>query len=133
MSFLRVAHATTEEITTLTNPPPGAFIIDPFSPANEFKVMEHVAAACAETLAGFDTSVEEDRKLLKEQGGDLTMNIRAAVVMRLGEKEVLQAYIDLFEHLKDVRDLEVRDVQKYVSKHIKGKGKEPTIAWRMEM
>lgn len=134
MSYLRVAHATTEELKAVAESKPtggGSFIIDPVSPANEYKVMEHVAKACMEVLSGFDTTIEKDRALMSDP--DLTMNMRACVVMRLGEKEILQAYIDLFHHLKNVRDLDVRDVQKYVAKNIKGKGKEPTIEWRMEM
>eukprot|EP00808_Paulinella_micropora_P031627 g5082.t1 len=130
MSFLRICHATLEDLTAISDLP-STSIIDPLNPANEYKVMESVAEACKEVLAGFDTSLEEDRKLLKQD--DLTMNIRACVVMRLGEKEILDAYIRLFEHLKLLKDMEVRDVQKYIAKHIKGKGKEPTIEWRMEM
>jgi len=130
VSFLRVAHASIEELLPITKIQ-DVTIIDPISPQNEFRVMQAMSKASEETLKTFDTTLDQDNKLLEEDKG-LTMNQRNCVVMRRGEKEVLQAYIDLAKHLAAVEGADVKKVQKYVAQHIKGRGREPTIEWRME-
>jgi len=93
--------------------------------------MAAVAKAADETLKQFDTSLEEDNKLLNS-GKDLTMNLRNCVVMRRGEKEILHAYIDLNNHLQKPECQDVKRIGKYLAKNIKGRGPEPSVDWRME-
>jgi histone-lysine N-methyltransferase SETD3 len=130
MSWLRIAHATVEEL-----PPKGMpenQKIDPISPANELRVMNQVSIAAQEILKTFDTTLEEDNKLLEDPDKKLTMNIRNCVVMRRGEKEILNAYLQLAEYLNAMKDMDFRGAQKYFRDNIKKGAKEPTIGWRME-
>eukprot|EP00456_Euglypha_rotunda_P017836 TRINITY_DN16211_c0_g1_i1.p1 TRINITY_DN16211_c0_g1~~TRINITY_DN16211_c0_g1_i1.p1 ORF type:complete len:116 (-),score=29.78 TRINITY_DN16211_c0_g1_i1:10-327(-) len=60
------------------------------------------------------------------------MNLRNCVVMRRGEKEILHAYLALANHLTQVKDQDSKKIGKYLAKHIKGRGSEPSIDWRME-
>jgi len=107
--------------------------IDPISIRNECAVLQVVAQACEDTLKGFDTTLEEDLKLLEDVDKKLTMNQRNTLIMRKGEKEVLHAYIDLAKHVKAVESMNLRQLKKYMDKHVTGRGKKPSVAWRMEM
>jgi histone-lysine N-methyltransferase SETD3 len=131
MSFLRIANATPEELIPLmTNKSLDTTNIKPISPANEARCIYHVEEVAKQTLAGFDTTLEEDYKLLDSP--DLTMNIRNCLVQRRGEKEVLNAHINLATHLREVEGKELREVKKYVARNIKGRGREPSFDWRLE-
>jgi len=107
--------------------------IDPVSIRNECAILQVVAKACEETLKGFDTTLEEDYKLLEDPDKKLTMNLRNCLIMRRGEKEILHGYIDLAKHVKAVEQKNLRQLKKYLDKHVIGRGKKPSIAWRMEM
>jgi histone-lysine N-methyltransferase SETD3 len=131
VSFLRIAHATIEELLPLTKIQ-DVTIIDPVNFHNEARVMQVMAKAAQDVLKEFTTSLDDDNKLLADEKSTLTMNQRNCVVMRRGEKEVLQAYVDLAKHLAIVENYDVKKVQKYVAQHIKGRGREPTVEWRME-
>jgi len=130
VSWLRVAHATIEELLPITKLQ-DITIIDPINIQNEHRVMQAVARAAQDILKTFDTSLEQDNKMLEDNSG-LTMNQRACVVMRRGEKEILNAYLELAKHLTAIEGYDVKKVQKYFAQHIKGRGREPTIEWRME-
>jgi len=93
--------------------------------------MQVTAAACEDILKTFDTTLESDNKLLESDKG-LTMNQRNCVVMRRGEKEILNAYVDLAKHIQKVENYDAKKLNKYLAKHIKGRGREPTIEWRLE-
>src|SRR6218665_91419 len=93
-SFLRIAHATPEEIMILANRLiGGAKTIDPLGVANEERVLRALAAACEARLAGFDTSFEEDERLLRED--TLAPNARNCVLRRREEKRLLRDYLGL--------------------------------------
>jgi histone-lysine N-methyltransferase SETD3 len=130
VSFLRVAYANIEELVPLTKLD-SLEKIDPISIQNEALVMTAIAEKARETLAGFPTTLEEDNRILAEE--KLTMNVRACVLMRRGEREVLQAYIDLDQTIQTVKDMDLRQLKKYLSRHVNNKGPEPTFAWRKEM
>jgi len=131
VSFLRIALASLEELLPLAKKQQDYTIIDPINSQNELRVMGAVAKACDDMLKGFDTSLEEDNKLMNS-GKDLTMNLRNCVVMRRGEKEILHAYIDLNNHLQKAECQDVKRIGKYLAKNIKGRGPEPSVDWRME-
>jgi len=131
VSYLRIAHAAVEELLALTKIQ-DVTIIDPINPQNENRVMQVLAKAAQEQLKEFSTTLDEDNKMLTDEKSGLTMNQRNCVVMRRGEKEILHAYIDLAKHLATTEGYDVKKVQKYVAQHIKGRGREPTIEWRME-
>jgi len=132
MSYLRIAYATLDEFVPITNLQ-SVEKIDPISIRNECAVLQVVAQAAVETLKTFNTSLEEDIKLLEDPDKKLTMNQRNCLIMRKGEKEILHAYIELAQHVKEVETFGVRNLKKYMDKSITGKGKKPSIAWRMEM
>jgi len=130
LSWLRIAHATIEELPL--NKTPDVTKIDPISPANELRAMNELKQGCLEILKIFDSTLAEDNKLLEDPEKKLTMNQRFIIVMRRGEKEVLNAYVELVDHLNAMKDLDFRAQNKYYSKHIKKSAKEPTIEWRTE-
>jgi histone-lysine N-methyltransferase SETD3 len=88
-SFLRIACATPEELARLATPSAP----EPLSAANEERVLHALGAACEARLSGFATTLEEDERLLREEG--LSANARSCVLLRRGEKRMLRAYADL--------------------------------------
>jgi len=131
-SYLRVAHATLEELLPLTNTE-NFTIIDPICIRNEAQVMYAIAEGAKTVLSGFSTSLEEDNKLLEDPTKKLTMNLRNCIIMRRGEKEVLHAYIDLAKRIAEVEHYDVRKLNKYLAKEVNGRGTAPSFAWRLEM
>ena len=129
-SYLRIVHATPEELAGI---PDNQEIFKPVSLQNELKVMKSIAEACQVALDGFDTSVVEDNKILQSNSKDLTMNQRACIIMRRGEKEVCEAYIDLYKTIDEVRDFDERQLKKHLARYVDHKGPNPTIPWRKEM
>lgn len=59
---------------------------------SELQVLHAIKAAAEQTLQGFDTTVAEDDQLLQDPL--LSFNIRNAVLMRRGEKQVCLVYLD---------------------------------------
>jgi histone-lysine N-methyltransferase SETD3 len=88
-SFLRIACAGPEELARLTTPSAP----EPLSVATEERALRALAAACEARLAGFDTALEEDERLLREER--LSFNARNCLLLRRGEKRMLRAYADL--------------------------------------
>jgi len=80
----------------------------------------------------FDTSLDEDNKTLDDPDKKLTMNMRNCLIVRRGEKEILNAYLAVIDHLNAMKDMDARASQRYYSKNIKRGAKEPTIDWRLE-
>jgi len=106
--------------------------IDPINVRNEFQAMKDLKKGCEEIMATFDTTLAEDNKMLNDGDSKLTMNVRCCVIMRRGEKEILQAYIDLVKHLEEIHDKDYNTAMKYYKRVVKGNAKEPSIEWRME-
>jgi len=133
LSYLRVANASLEELLPLSKLQEVAKI-DPLNVRNELAAMNDLQKAAKEVLASFDSSLEADNKLLEDpdEMAKLTMNLRCCVVMRRGEKEILDAYVRLGDHLNAVKELDLRGAQRYYAKNIKKNAREPTVDWRME-
>lgn len=99
-SFLRFCHASESEVEVLARAAaPGQGVstkeVEPVSLGNETAVLRALAAEATRLLAGFETSLDEDNRMLADPSIRLTINQRNAVLMRRGEKEVLHYYIDL--------------------------------------
>ena len=94
-------------------------------------MVQAIAREAQRTLKGFDTTLEQDNKILEE--GKLTMNVRNCVLMRRGEKEVLHAWIDLAKTLDEVKDKDQRQLRKYLARFVNNQGAEPSFGWRKEM
>lgn len=93
LSFLRVAHAEVEELAMLSGAPDAlARAKSRLSTENERRAVAAFVAACQERLAGYETSLAEDERLLRE--GALTRNARNCVLLRRGEKQILQSYVE---------------------------------------
>lgn len=121
-SFLRFAHAKDSEIMLLSsNEKLDIKKIEPISIRNEVEVINDLAAAASVSLKEFETTVEEDNALLARD--DLTMNIRNAVIMRRGEKQVLQYYIDLAKEVIPMTKMPWKDLKKIAAKCVSGKGR----------
>ena len=90
-AFLRVVHAEAEEMALLrAAPDPRTRAKAILSTKNEQKLIPAFVAACEERLKAYETSVEDDERLLEQ--GKLSLNERNCVVMRLGEKRIFQTY-----------------------------------------
>lgn len=68
---------------------------DPISEENERAVCEGLAAGCREALARYCSSIDEDLALLR--GGTLSPMQRAALLVRLGEKEAIDGALQWSE------------------------------------
>jgi protein-histidine N-methyltransferase len=90
-SDLRILHAQAEEMALLKSAPDlRTRAKEPLSPSNEAQVLLALAGACKAHLAGYETSLEEDARLLKE--GNLSWNDRNCIIVRMGEKQILQVF-----------------------------------------
>jgi len=66
----------------------------PRTKRNELLVLEELKKAAQTSMSAFSTTIETDEKLLKNKEYK-SLNHRNCIVMRLGEKKVLQWFIDL--------------------------------------
>jgi len=93
-SFLRIACAGGEELARLTSAADSSpSVTGPLSVDTEERVLRALGAACESRLAAFDTTLEEDERLLRE--GGLSSNARTCIMLRRGEKRLLHAYAEL--------------------------------------
>ena len=98
-SFLRVLHAQGNEFLIISSHD-GIRLDDipPLSIRNETNVLTSLAVAATKALKLFDTTLDYDNDLLKDEVKyPRFSNDRNAVLMRRGEKEVLTFYIDLMK------------------------------------
>eukprot|EP01083_Nonionella_stella_P141743 437319_1 len=125
-TFLRFAHARNEEMLLFNTIASDGddwkgsgspMLIEDrhaLSIENERKVLQSVRDAARESLAQFDTSYEEDCRLLDEH--EAFSNIRNCVLMRHGEKEVLRFYETLFDRCTSFLEMDWKDLKREVSK-----------------
>lgn len=95
-SFLRVAYAGTEELAHLTvaaRMEDGLGPVKQLSVATEERVFQFICELCEARLAGFETTLEEDERLLLDE--NLPRNTRNCLLLRRGEKRLLLAYAGL--------------------------------------
>lgn len=116
-SFLRFVHAKDSELMLLGQS--DGFKLDdiePISLRNESKVLEHLAKESSRMLARFDTSYDDDCKLI--ESGDLPQfsNQRNCVIMRTGEKRVLDGFVKLAEKCIPFLKLPWKDLKKVAAK-----------------
>jgi len=98
-SYVRFLAATEEELDEffdeddfcITNVPPVSY-------QNEIRVLKMFAEAAQQALHGFTHSLSHDQKLLADlEKYPLFSNARNIVLMRSGEKRVLEYYINLYK------------------------------------
>jgi histone-lysine N-methyltransferase SETD3 len=126
-SFLRFAHAKDSELLLLSSEEKEVNVKDvsPISIRNEMSVVRHIARACTACVNEFDTTVEEDERMLRGEGMDrvLTMNERNAILMRKGEKEVGVYYIELEKEMDKLVNMPWKDFKRTAAKAYNGRGK----------
>ncbi len=114
--FMRLVHAKDSELLPLTQSTKDGNVnpetVEPISIANEKACLKAIAAACQASLDNFPTTLQEDEDLMKS--GKLVMfsNERNCVVQRLGEKRVLQWFIDLAKRVTPLLDLPWKEVKR---------------------
>jgi histone-lysine N-methyltransferase SETD3 len=90
-SFLRAACADAEELATLVAAPDARIRSrSPLSARNEQRVIDAFVTLCEEQLAGYETPLVEDERMLREE--ELSQNARNCILVRRGEKRILQEY-----------------------------------------
>jgi len=116
-SFGRFAYTIESEIKTLSSL--NDFRVesmDPVSIPNETKVLEAISNSSAEELQKFDCSIDEDTRLLESKDEKLTKNIRNCIIMRRGEKEVLEYFILMAPTLIPLLNMHWEKLKKIVPK-----------------
>jgi len=114
-SFLRFMFAKDKELIDLQQVNDIEDLkIDPRSVRNELEVLIELRRGAAESLAKFKTTIDEDEKLKKEK--PMYSNIRNAIVMRLGEKRVLQWFIDLADTAIPMLKMPWKDLKRQAGK-----------------
>ncbi|HVG57304.1 MAG TPA: SET domain-containing histone-lysine N-methyltransferase [Hyalangium sp.] len=90
-SFLRVACADAEELAALiATPHARSRAQSPLSARNEQKAIDAFVTLCEEQLADYETPLAEDERMLREE--QLSTNARNCILVRRGEKRILEAY-----------------------------------------
>lgn len=88
----------------------------PISRANEELICKVVRDACRSALSSYNTTIEEDEKLMVQ--GDLNPRQEIAVGIRLGEKKVLQQIDETFKE----REMELGVFEYYQERRLKDLG-----------
>lgn len=95
------------------------FMMQPVSEANEDALCRSMIEGCREALSAYPSSIDEDLELLRDDDavprGSAT---RAAVMIRLGEKEGLDMALRYFEDRKS----RLEDIEYYQERRLKGLG-----------
>lgn len=119
-SFLRFVHAKDSELLLLSsNERFDIKKIEPISLRNEMEVIHDLAIAAETSLSQFDTTIDEDNDILADSS--ISSNVRNAIVMRRGEKLVLEYYLALLDHVAQIVELPWSQFKKHVAK-LSGKG-----------
>ncbi|XVE68115.1 hypothetical protein DITRI_Ditri09bG0043600 [Diplodiscus trichospermus] len=88
----------------------------PVSRSNEELICQAVRNACKSALSGYNTTIEEDEKLMEE--GNLDRRLEIAVGIRAGEKKVLQQIDEIFKE----RESELDELEYYQERRLKDLG-----------
>lgn len=114
-SFLRFVHAKDSELLLLSsNEKFDVKKIEPLSLRNEREVLADLALAAQTSLSQFENSLEEDEALLASDA--LSSNVRNAVLMRRGEKQVLAFYAGLSAAVTPILDMQRKDFKKFTQR-----------------
>jgi len=106
LSFLRLAVCTEYELNSLTGGSqyyrPNTKKIRAFNLRNEMFALHALGVAAQQMLNGFDTTLDQDRKLLAD--GNLSRNIRNCIEVRACEKEVATFFLSMHQVLHSLMD-----------------------------
>lgn len=116
-SFLRFIHAKDSELMLLGQS--DGFKLDdiePISLRNETLVLQHLKEESERMLARFESSYEDDVKLVASGTLKEFSNERNCVIMRLGEKRVLNSFVELADKCIPFLKLAWKDLKKIAAK-----------------
>jgi hypothetical protein len=60
----------------------------PISVENEIEMWKRIEILCTESLKKYQTTLDEDKKILEEKKDNITFNYKNCILLRSGEKEV---------------------------------------------
>jgi len=122
-SVLRFIQARGSELILLNSESSGFDVkkIEPISLHNELRVLETLHEEASILIKEFPTTIEEDNRLL--QNKDLSFNMRNIILMRRGEKEVLQYYIDLYPYILSLTQMQWKYFKRLVHRCYEMKSK----------
>lgn len=112
-SFLRFVHAQGQElanIVALLDQQQDGVKIDALSVRNETLVLQELKMRAETALSKFCSTIAEDEKLKDDHKNyPMYSNIRNCIIMRWGEKKVLQFFVDLADQCLPLLQLSARD------------------------
>jgi len=115
-AFMRLIFAQDAEMMALSSTEAKLDDIEPISVRNEIKVLEELKRVCIVRLDTFPDSLESDRKLLASNTLEMYSNLRNSVVIRRGEKEVLNWFVELADKMIPYLKMPWKDVRKISAK-----------------
>merc|ERR1712154_219195 len=128
-SFLRVLHAQGNEFLIISSTD-GLRLEDipPLSIRNETNVLTSLAVSATKSLKKFETSLDFDNNLLKNQEEyPKYSNKRNAILMRRGEKEVLTFYVNLMKICIKLFKMKFKDLKNKIRKDKKFKDNDSAV------
>lgn len=87
--------------------------IPPINIENETSVLKFIQIKSKEYLSKYCTTIEEDIELLNSI--EINQNIRNAVMMRLGEKRILDFFLNLSTYSLTLLEINNTKVSQYLS------------------
>jgi len=116
-SFLRFIYARDSELLLISSDE-GVKIeeIEPISIRNEISVLNHIRIICTKHLGDFEHTLEHDNELLESGKLKMYSNERNAVVMRRGEKHVLNWYVELAVKAVKLLKMPWKDLKRIAAK-----------------
>lgn len=120
-TFLRFMHIRDSELMLLSESE-GVKLkdIEPVSIRNEIAALTTLKKVCQESLALFPHTLEHDEKLVESGTLELYSNLRNCVIMRRGEKRVLQWFIDLADKAIPLLQKPWKDLKRVAAKCYQG-------------
>jgi len=128
-SFVRFALATEEEILKAgggkeAGESSAEFKVDeiePLSIRNEMATLRALSTAAVNEMKGFDTTIEDDTKLLRDPTQTFSFNIRNCIILRRGEKEVLKYYLEMAQHCMPILEMKWVELEPLQNRYIHGR------------
>jgi hypothetical protein len=83
-------------------------------------ILEHIQTTCKKYLNNYNTSIQEDKKILENQNNKLSENIINCILMRLGEKKIINFYLEFTEYNLALLKLDdSKEIKKKIKKDFK--------------
>ena len=81
---------------------------------NELRVLQSINKMCTEGLNKYPTTLRTDMEILyaDDVNSELTFNQRNCVLFRVGEKEILQFYIEFADFMIPLLSMKWKDAKK---------------------